>query len=118
MTHVRQAGFTLLEVLVALVLVATSLTLGYSSVRNATLGSERLYDRVLAQWVLDNRRNEILIGARSVGDEPAVVDETQFGRRYLARIEGRAGDVRRATIRVANAAVPAAVLADTEVPVP
>ena len=44
----RPRGFTLLEVLIALVLVAAALTLGYASVRNAALGAESAGEETLA----------------------------------------------------------------------
>lgn len=85
----RPGGFTLLEVLIALVLVAAALTLGYATVRNTVLGNERLHERVLAQWVADNRSAEVRIGALQTGDRERIVTEALLGRTYAARVSAR-----------------------------
>jgi general secretion pathway protein I len=88
----RPRGFTLIEVLIALVLVAAALTLGYASVRNAALGAERLHERVLAEWVADNRSAEVRIGALEAGDRERIVTEALLGRTYAARVSARDPD--------------------------
>lgn len=95
----RAAGFTLLEVLVALVLVAAALTLGYTSICNATLGSERLQQRVLAQWFADDARAEIAIGARLVGEQAETIESTMYGRALRAQLAPSAsGDAVEITV--------------------
>lgn len=51
----RSRGFTLLEVLVALAILATALAAGFRAVGMATGGAGELRERMLAEWVAQNR---------------------------------------------------------------
>lgn len=64
----RPAGFTLLEVLIALAVVAIVLSATFRAI-GATAGSvEGLHTRMLAEWVAQNRLAEL----RATGAFPAV----------------------------------------------
>jgi general secretion pathway protein I len=52
---VRARGFTLLEVLVALAILATALASGFRAVGLATGSAGELRERMLAEWVAQNR---------------------------------------------------------------
>lgn len=65
----KQAGFTLLEVMVALVIFAVlSLSL-YSATEHQIDNSASLKERALAQWLADNRLNELRAGMIEVQNE-------------------------------------------------
>lgn len=51
-------GFTLLEVLVALAILAIALTAGFRAVGLATSNTEGLRERMFAQWVAENKLTE------------------------------------------------------------
>lgn len=57
-----QCGFTFLEVLTALTIVAIALTATLSAMSTATDNIGRLRDKTFAHWVAENRLNEIRIG--------------------------------------------------------
>lgn len=54
----RGSGFTLLEVLVALAILATALAAGFRAVALATGGASELRERMLAEWIAQNRLAE------------------------------------------------------------
>lgn len=65
------AGFTLLETLVALAILAIALSAAYRAVGATTLSAAGLRDRSLADWVAQNRLAEIRADGRfpSLGQE-------------------------------------------------
>lgn len=103
----RRRGFTLLEVLIALALVATSLTLGFGSVRQASLTTDRLHDRVLAHWALMNTYHEINAGIRALSGKAETTMEVMLGREFevVASLE-ESKDIRIAHIFVTSAGNP------------
>ncbi len=66
--HSRHAGFTLLEVLVALVIVGTALGASLRAVGSLTQNSEDLRTAMLATWSAENRLSQI----RLAGEWPAL----------------------------------------------
>jgi general secretion pathway protein I len=64
----RAGGFTLIEVMVALAIVAISLAAGSRAASSVMDTSQRLSDVVLAQWCADNQ----LVQLRVAGTLPAV----------------------------------------------
>ena len=78
-------GFTLIEVMVALTIVAITLGAGIRAAGALTGNSQRLADMSAAQWCADNR----LTGIRLARIYPDVGDGTftceQLGRTYTAR---------------------------------
>ena len=57
------AGFTLLEVLIALAVTAIALALGFGAVRESARTSAQLAQTVLAAWALDNAVNALILQA-------------------------------------------------------
>ncbi len=80
-------GFTLLEVLVALVVVATALSAGFSAVSQAATTTDRLYDRLLGYWSATNARTELAVGARRIDAERGNWDVTMLGRGYRVTVD-------------------------------
>ncbi len=83
---VRQAGFTLLEVLVALVIVGTALAASLRAIGSLTQNSGDLRSAMMATWSAENRLTQIRLahewpplGSRSFacpqGDLPLRCDE-------------------------------------------
>lgn len=58
----RQAGFTLLEVLVALVIIGTALGAGLRAVGSLTANSSGLRTSMMATWSAENRLVQIRLG--------------------------------------------------------
>ena len=65
----RDAGFTLIEVLVAVAIVAVSLAAGSRAASSVIDTSQRLSDVTLGQWCADNELTEL----RLTDQLPAVV---------------------------------------------
>ena len=74
------AGFTLIEVMVALAIVAIALAAGSRAASSVVGTSQRLSDVVLAQWCADNELTEL----RLQGQLPAV-GKTTFNCEQLGR---------------------------------
>jgi len=59
-SHNRQIkGFTLLEILVALLIVSVSLGITIRITGDVLLGTDNLRDTIIAQWVAENKANEV-----------------------------------------------------------
>lgn len=82
-------GFTLIEVLVALTIVAITLGAGIKAAGALTNNSQRLADASAAQWCADNQ----LTGMRLNKMTPPVGDSefgcTQFGLNYAGKLVTR-----------------------------
>jgi general secretion pathway protein I len=82
-------GFTLVEVLVALAIVAVTLGAGLRAAGAVTDGAQRLADVSAAQWCADNRLAEM----RLAGEFPGVGDADfrceQLGRAYAGTLRTR-----------------------------
>ena len=85
----RARGFTLIEVLVALVIVAITLGAGIKAAGALTGNSQRLADVSAAQWCADNH----LTGLRLSGLTPPIGDSefecVELGKTYLGRLAVR-----------------------------
>ena len=83
----RSTGFTLIEVMVALAIVAIALAAGSRAASSVVGTSQRLSDVVLAQWCADNQ----LVGWRISGSVPAVGKTTftcaQLGRNFKGTLK-------------------------------
>lgn len=79
-------GFTLIEVMVALTIVAITLGAGIKAAGALTGNTQRLADVTAAQWCADNQ----LTGLRLSGLTPPVGDSdfscTQLGQTYIGKL--------------------------------
>jgi len=85
----RWRGFTLVEVLVALAVVAVTLGAGLRAAAAVTDGARRLAEVTAAQWCADNQIAEM----RLAGEFPGVGDADfrcqQLGRSYAGSLRTR-----------------------------
>jgi general secretion pathway protein I len=107
-------GFTLIEVLVALAIVAVALAAGFRSVAQSTESASALKARTLALWVAQNRlaAAQLEVPAPGVGERAG--RETQAGTEFAwhQNLGGTPNPAfRRVEITVADAARPDYVLA-------
>jgi len=79
-------GFTLIEVLVALAIVAVTLGAGMKAAGSLTNNTQRLADVTAAQWCADNQ----LTGLRLSGLTPPIGDSefscTELGQAYRGKL--------------------------------
>lgn len=99
----RQRGFTLLEVLIALAVLAVALAAAIKGISSHVGNITYLKERSLAHWVGMNALTELRVSGRYPGAGEIKGDETLAGREFrwtikVTEIEG--GDVRRLDVRV------------------
>ena len=91
MTSARAArsGFTLIEVLVALAIVAVTLGAGIRAAGALTNNAQRLADVTAAQWCADNQLTALKLSKQfpGVGDADTSCDE--LGRTFRGRLSTR-----------------------------
>jgi general secretion pathway protein I len=109
----RLAGFTLLEVLVALVIVALGLIAAFGQVNQTLTTASRLRDKTLAHWVAMNEITRL----RLLGEFPAIgsrSDEVEMARVtwvYTIKVQKTPMDTfRRVDVSVAFADRPDSVV--------
>ena len=109
----RQRGFTLLEVMVALVIVALGLMAAFGQVNQSLTVASRLRDKTLANWVAVNQMTQL----RLLGEFPAIgtrSDEMEMARtrwRYTIKVvKTPLAALRRVDISIAFADRPDAVV--------
>ncbi len=89
--HVRSGGFTLIEVLVALAIVAVTLGAGIKAAGALSHNAERMAQITEAQWCADNQLTAMRLPTQrqlpSIGDADFTC--TQLGRVYRGRLQVR-----------------------------
>jgi len=83
MTH---RGFTLIEVLVAVAIVAVALTAGIKAAGALTNNAQRLTDVTAAQWCADNQLTGLKLSHQFPGVGDIDFSCEQMGRRYTGKL--------------------------------
>jgi general secretion pathway protein I len=81
------AGFTLIEVMVALAIVAIALAAGSRAASSVVGTSQRLNDVVLAQWCADNELTELRLQGRLPPVGKSTFDCVQLGRDFKGTLK-------------------------------
>ena len=86
MTRPRSSGFTLIEVLVALVIVAIALGAGIKAAGALTDNADRLAQVSAAQWCAENLLTELRLNQQfpDIGETPISCE--QLGRSYGGKL--------------------------------
>lgn len=117
----RARGFTLVEVMVAVAVVAITLGAGLQAAGALTRNTQRLVDMTAAQWCADNRLTELRLTRAFPGLGRGEFECEQLGRRYLGVLEVSATpnpNFRRVDARMADAAGQPLLTLSTVVPRP
>lgn len=88
-TRTRQVGFTLIEVLVALAIVAVTLSAGIKAAGALTNNAQRLFEVSLAQWCADNQLTALKLSRQFPGVGDGDFGCQQLGRTFAGRLEIR-----------------------------
>jgi len=105
---IRQRGFTLVEVMVALAIVAMALPALVGSLISVADGTAHMREKAIAYWVADNQLTELRIKAQLKKEYPrdGMRGETDMaGQRWYWRLKTEATDVPSFTrweMRVSN----------------
>jgi general secretion pathway protein I len=110
----RPAGFTLVEVLVALAIIAFGLVAVFGQLSQSASAAARLRDKTLAHWVAVDRLTELRLSGAFPGEGISSDDVEMGNTRWHYEIKVSAtdtDDLRRADVSVAFADSPARPLA-------
>jgi general secretion pathway protein I len=80
-------GFTLIEVLIALVVAATALTLGFGAVGGSAQRLARVEESMLTRWAIENVVADLTLRAERIEPGRHVFDETLLGRGFVVTAE-------------------------------
>lgn len=86
MTRRSQLGFTLLEVLIAMVILSVSLLAAIKVVSEVTSSAIYMQDKTMAQWVAMNKVAEIRLAKGLPGDGRSEGEEEMAGRSWKWKI--------------------------------
>lgn len=81
-----QRGFTLVEVMVALAVVAIALAAGFKAAGALTDNASRLGDVVAGQWCADNALTNLRLTRQFPGTGEASFECPQLGRTYTGKL--------------------------------
>lgn len=101
----RPQGFTLIEVLVALAIVAITLGAGLRAAGTLTDNAGRLADVTAAHWCADNALVELRLTKQFPGIGETEFDCPQLGRAYRGRISAQGTpnpNFRRIDVRIVD----------------
>ncbi|HVF17830.1 MAG TPA: type II secretion system minor pseudopilin GspI [Steroidobacteraceae bacterium] len=102
----RNAGFTLLEVLAALVIISLGMLGVIEAISQTASNSTRMRDRALAHWVAMNRLTEVRLQTRAPKIDKTSDEVEMAGRKWrwtMEVTETPVQSLRRIDIRVAEA---------------
>jgi general secretion pathway protein I len=85
----HQRGFTLVEVLVALAIVAVALGAGFKAAGSLTDNADRLADVAAAQWCADNQLTNLKLAKQFPGVGDSDFSCEQLGRTYRGQLSVR-----------------------------
>jgi general secretion pathway protein I len=88
----RHRGFTLIEVLIALVIAATALALGFGAVQGSARRLAQIEERTLATWAIDNVVNDLLLRSATIAPGRHRYVETMLGRTLVLEADVARGD--------------------------
>lgn len=106
-------GFTLIEVLIALVIAASALTLAFGAISGSTRRTARVEEAALTRWAIENVVNEIALRAATIETGRHEFAEAMLGRTLLLSVDierETALPVLRVALSVADATAPAVEL--------
>ncbi len=102
-------GFTLIEVLIALVIAASAMTLAFGAISGSTRRTAGVEEAALTRWAVENVVNEIALRAPSIETGRHEFAEAMLGRTLLLSVDierDTALPVLRIALSVADAAAP------------
>jgi general secretion pathway protein I len=114
-------GFTLLEVLVALAILATALYATTGSIRSAARQQAHRESSMLAHWVAMNVANELSLTPLAKDAPPATRNVTLYNQQFIATIKPARdtdGKISALTIAVALKNAPEATLHSLKMAMP